>query len=106
MNQETYPLLVFAILGVWAIVVVRIFAKSRRMIEDWADREGYRIISAKYRWLRRGPFFWGTSKQQTVYRIRVVDSKGVTRSGWARCGSFWRGVAKHKVDVRWDDGGR
>ena len=77
-------------------------SRSRQLINQWAEANGYQIVSAEYCWLRRGPFFWTTNSSQTVYRVTVVDSSGRSRSGWARCGSRWKGLRSDRVDVRWD----
>ena len=79
------------------------FSRSREMLEEWATSNDMRIVSARFCWLRRGPFFWTTSKNQTVYRITVADDDGIARTGWARCGSFWWGVFRKQVEVCWDD---
>jgi len=78
------------------------FSRSRQLLDDWAATNGFQLISADYCWIRRGPFFWTTSKGQTVYRITAVDDEGERRTGWARCGSFWWGLWGSRVEVRWD----
>ena len=77
--------------------------KSRSLIQQWADDNGYRLLSSESRPFRRGPYFWTSSKGQTVYYVTVEMPDGTTRSGWIRCGSFWGGLWSSKVDVRWDD---
>src|SRR5215203_3704968 len=79
------------------------FSRSRSLIQEWADENGYRVVEAKYRWIVRGPFFWTTSKSQTVYRLTVEDAHGNLRRGWVRCGSWLAGLWSHRVDVRWDE---
>jgi hypothetical protein len=75
---------------------------SRSMLERWAERDGYRIIEVDYRNVFGGPFFWTSSQGQTVCRV-TVDAKGVVRTGWVRCGSWWRGLRSEQVEVRWDE---
>ena len=72
------------------------------MLEQWAERNGYRIIEADYRNVFRGPFFWTTGKTQTVYRV-TVEGKDGERTGWVRCGSHLFGLFSNKVEVRWDE---
>ncbi len=79
------------------------FSRSRSLLEQWAAANGYRIISAQYRNLVRGPFFWTTSKGQTVYRVTVEDADGRQRDGWVRCGGWFLGLLSDRVQVRWDD---
>jgi hypothetical protein len=79
------------------------FARSKSLIQEWADENGYRLLDYQYRWLVRGPFFWTTSKGQTVYRVTVEDARGNVRKGWVRCGSWLAGLWSHRIDVRWDE---
>jgi hypothetical protein len=79
--------------------------RSRELLERWADDNRYQIVESSYRHLLRGPFFWTSSKGQTVYRVTVRDAKGVERSGWVRCGSWWTGLFSDKVEVRWEETG-
>ena len=79
------------------------FSRSRSLLEPWAAENGYRIVESSYRNLVRGPFFWTTSKGQTVYRVTVEDESGRRRSGWVRCGGWFLGLLSDRVDVRWDD---
>ena len=78
------------------------FRRSRRMLEDWAQQNRFQSIEARYRWLMKGPFFWTSSKGQTVYRIAVVTSDGYRHTGWARCGGWWFGLLTNKVTAVWD----
>ena len=78
-------------------------SRSHSLIDQWAAENGYRVVSAEQRWLQRGPFFWTTSKGQTVYRVTIEDVAGRQRSGYVRCGSWMGGLLSDKVQVRWDD---
>ena len=77
--------------------------RSRSRLDQWAAQNGFRIIESSYRNLVRGPFFWTTSKGQTVYRVTVEDASGRQRSGWVRCGGWFLGLWSDQVTVRWDD---
>jgi hypothetical protein len=79
------------------------FSRSRSVLEQWADENGFEILHSEYRNLVRGPFFWTTSRGQTVYYVRVRDSNGLVRSGWVRCGGWFLGLMSDKAEVRWDD---
>jgi len=76
--------------------------RSRILLERWAERNGYRILRADYRNFFRGPFFWTSSRVQTIYRV-TVEGKGGVRSGWVRCGSCWLGLLSDQAEVRWDE---
>jgi hypothetical protein len=77
--------------------------RSQDILQHWADQNGYRIIEKKYVQFFRGPFFWTSSKGQSVYRVVVEDRTGRRRSGWVRCGSWWLGVWIDQAQVHWDD---
>ena len=77
-------------------------SRSQTLIENWARERGYRLLEAKTSFLGKGPFFWTTSRGQTVYRIVVEDEHGRRREGWARCGSWMWGLMSEQVEVSWD----
>jgi hypothetical protein len=77
--------------------------RSRTLLERWAERNGYRIIDADYRNFFRGPFFWSTTKGQTVYRVTLQIGVGIVRRGFVRCGSRRLGLLSDRVEVRWDE---
>ena len=55
-----------------------------------------------YRNVFRGPYFWTSSKGQTVYRV-TVEVRGGVRTGWVRCGGWWLGLLSDQAEVRWDN---
>jgi len=79
-------------------------ARSRTVLQGWAALNGFEILESEFRFFRRGPFFWTTSKGQTVYYVTVRDAQGQTRSGWVRCGSWWLGLWSDRAEVRWATG--
>jgi hypothetical protein len=79
------------------------FGRSSSLLQLWAEINGYRIVRKEYRTFFRGPFFWSSSKGQTVYYVVVEDSAGERRSGYVRCGGWWLGLLSDRVEVRWDD---
>ncbi len=104
MNHGSGAFVIVFIVIVLAIVSMSwTFARSSSILETWARENGYRLLSSEYRWLSKGPYFFRTSKGQTVYRVSVQDAQGRTRSGFVRCGSWIFGLLSDKVDVRWDD---
>jgi hypothetical protein len=78
------------------------FGRSSSLLHQWAAKNGYRIVRQEYRYFFKGPFFWTSSKGQTVYYVVVEDSGGTRRSGWVRCGGWWLGLVSDNVEVRWD----
>jgi hypothetical protein len=94
------------LLSVTALVIGLLywhFSRSRSLLEQWAADNGFELLRSEYRTLRRGPFFWTTSRGQTVYYMEVRDHQGRTRTGWVRCGSWWWGLMSDKVEVRWEE---
>jgi hypothetical protein len=78
--------------------------RSKVILKNWADANGFEIVEKKQRYMFTGPFkFWTNSRNQVVYVFRVRDREGHEQSGWARCGGFWGGVFfSDKIEIRWD----
>ncbi len=93
-----------AILGLVAVSIMWPFWRSGDLIDRWAAAHGYRVVDRQYCWFWQGPFFFTTSKGQTVYRVTVELPDGGHRRGYVRCGGWWFGLLSERVDVRWDDG--
>ena len=89
--------LVFVVFALWWH-----YHTSSSRLQAWADENAFTILRKEYRNFLRGPFFWTTSKGQTVYRVTVRDKAGHIQEGWVRCGSWWLGLLSPQVDVRWD----
>ena len=100
-NFEVLLIPVFLALTVWGFVWH--FSRSRSILENWADQNGYQILERDYRNFFKGPFFWVCSRQQTVYHVKVRDREGRVRSGWVRCGGWFTGLWSDKAEVRWED---
>jgi hypothetical protein len=96
---------IFLIVLVAALAVLataRHFSRSRTILERWADRDGYVIVSAERCWFWRGPFWLRSDREQVVYRVVVRDREGRTLSGYVRCGGWFLGVLSDDVAVEWD----
>ena len=78
-------------------------SRSQSVLVAWATANGFEIVRSDLRYFNRGPFFWTTSKGQTVYYVTVRDPRGGLRSGWVRCGSWWFGIWSNQAEVRWVD---
>lgn len=78
------------------------FGRSNSLLHQWAEQNGYRIVRQEYRTFFRGPFFWSSSKGQTVFYVVVENSAGARRSGYVRVGGWWLGLLSDRVEVRWD----
>lgn len=104
-NSNQLMLLIFGVGVVFAVGLLAIrwhFSRSRQLLETWAARERYRIVEQKYRSVRKGPYFWTSSRGQAVYHVVVRDPKGIERRGWVRLGGFWRGLHSDQVEVTWE----
>jgi hypothetical protein len=78
-------------------------ARSQAMLSRWAAENDYQILDSNYRLFCRGPFFWNSSKSQSVFRVTILDRQGHTHTGWVRCGSWVLGLWSEQTEVRWDD---
>ena len=95
----------FAIGAVAVLVYLSLwwhFGRSSSLLHQWAANNGYHIVRQDYRIFAKGPFFWTSTKGQTVYYVVVEDAAGARRSGWVRCGGWWLGLLSDHVEVRWD----
>lgn len=90
--------------AVFAVVLfVWHFARSNSLLHEWAKRHHYGILRQEYRWFFKGPFFWTSSRGQTVYYVVVEDRHGNQGQGWVRCGGWFLGLLSDEVEVRWEN---
>jgi len=78
--DNTFSLILIA--GMVVLVIISLywhFSRSKSLLEQWADDNGFELLWSEYRTFRRGPFFWTTSKGQSVYRVEVHDRLGALR---------------------------
>ena len=99
--EGLFVVVAVAVLAILAVVWH--FGRSSSLLHQWAAENGYRIICREHRNFLKGPFFWTSTKGQTVYYVVVEDSGGNRRTGWVRCGGWWLGLLSDNVEVRWDD---
>lgn len=98
--------LIFSLLIVAAFVIGLLqwrISRSRSVLQQCGDKNGFEILHSEYRNLFRGPFSLTTARGQAVYYVRVRDNKGREHSGWIRCGGWIMGLMADKVEVRWED---
>ncbi|HWP40300.1 MAG TPA: hypothetical protein VNL70_05195 [Tepidisphaeraceae bacterium] len=101
-NDSLAILLIIPIAALAIGTVAWHFRRSQTLLERWAERNGFRLISHEYRWIRRGPFWWRTGEGQSVYRIEVIDADGMHRSGYVRVGGWFLGLFSDVASVEWD----
>lgn len=103
MPVPTHFLLPAAVLALVTLAFSWSYRRSREILANWADRNGYQVLSSEFRWFFKGPYFWKSSKNQTVFRVIVEDETEAVRTAWVRCGSYWWGVFVDEADVIWDE---
>jgi hypothetical protein len=102
--EQLFPVLaVIAVVGLGVLSLVWHLGRSHSILEHWAARNGYRLIDQSYCWFSKGPFFWTSSKGQTVYYVTVEDAAGRIRHAWVRCGGWFLGLLSEQADVEWED---
>jgi hypothetical protein len=99
MDVFVYPVLaipvgVALIAGIW----IWTFKRARMILDRWAEKNHFQILSFKRRWFRLGPFLWRSSRQQVVYYVEFRSLEGQTIHGWLRCGSYWWGVMQDRAE--------
>ena len=92
-----------AVLAFAVAIIFWQFSRSRQILEHWARDNNYSIVSSQFRWFCKGPFFWTSSKGQTVYYVTVETADGQARNGWVRCGGWFWGLLADSADVQWDE---
>jgi hypothetical protein len=102
--ENGLPIIVFIIFVIVGIAAIAWHcSRSRSLLQQWASGNGYVILHREYRNVVKGPFFWTSSKGQTVYYVKIRDREGNVRTGWVRCGSWWLGLMSDKTEVRWEN---
>ena len=100
MEQFFTILAIVIMVALFATMMIIQSSRTKAMLEQWADTNGYEIVSSERRWLG-GSFWWKKSKNQVAYYVTIRTSEGHTRRGWVRCGSRLWGA--DYADVKWDE---
>jgi len=95
-----FVVVVFIVVAIIAAVVH--FNRAGSILQNWAARNGFRILAGKRCLVWQGPFFFGTSESQEVYRVTIQDHSGYIRSGYVRCGGYFLGTFSDQAEVVWD----
>ena len=95
-------LAIVAVITVICLVYYWQYSRSRGLVWQWAEQNGYEVLACDCRYLRKGPFVWTSSKGQTVYFVTNRDRDKQVRSGWVRCGGFVLGPLSTRTEVRWE----
>jgi len=74
-----------------------------KVVENWAKKEGYKIIDSELRWVKTGPFFLsGTSRQQRVFLVTLGSKEGKKKKAWIRVGGYVLGLLSDQIDIKWE----
>ncbi len=104
-DSTTWLIAAAIVVPTTALIVFAVIWSNRRaeaLLARLAEENGFRIVEKEERQLRRGPFFWTSSKGQVVYHVTVEDQQGQLRRGFVRLGSWGRGIFSDQAEVRWD----
>lgn len=90
----------------WAVLVIALGVRLTRaetaamtaMLHDWERAHGYELIRYRRRYF--GP--WPCNGARFVFYVRLWDAHGQIRRGWIRCGGYWTGARKTRVEVCWE----
>ena len=99
---------VFPVIGVVVIAMFTVammvfhYSRAKSILQRWADKNGYEILSSEYR-LMGGRFWWRRTENQEVYYVTIRTSEGQVRRGWVRCGGWFFGILSDQADVEWDE---
>jgi len=99
MKTHDTTLLIVTVIFVLPLLVASIVWTDRRsktVLRNWAQHNGYQIIYSEVRYFFLGPFFW-TTGHQTVFYVRLRDRHGQQRAAWVRCGSYYSGLLSDDV---------
>ena len=89
--------------GVFGVPAVRRSnRRGRHILKKWTRGYGFRACRVQLRLFRRGPFFAKSTARQVVFRIKVEDTAGQQRAGYARVGHASMGTEIRQISVKWD----
>lgn len=77
------------------------FSKARRLVREWAETRGVRIVSMHWEVFPSGPVASAAFGKHIVYDVSFVDTDGQSRRCWAKCGGWWLGLLSDTVEVVW-----
>ncbi len=101
--DNALPAMGFVIFLIVAVAMVTVhFSRAESILKQWAEENGYEIISSEHRWFG-GAFLWKKSRGQEVYYVTVRTLNGQIRRGWVRCGGWFLGTLSDQAAVEWDE---
>jgi hypothetical protein len=61
----------------------------RNRLDAWAKSEHLTWLEVRYVWRFQGPNAWNRSQNQTMYHVKVWDTRGQVLQGWVTLGTYW-----------------
>ena len=98
--------ILFLVLFISAVTFYAMYHKKSglKALQEWANKNGYKIIKSEYRWSRVGPYFWSAgSRSYRIFLVTLETSDGKIKKGWVRLGGFILGLLSDKVEVKWEE---
>ena len=83
---------ILSVITVGTLAIFILYLVARGCLTSWATEQNYRVLTCKYRFFHAGPFtsLWDNiGFRQPVFFIKIQDSRGNFRTGWARCHIAW-----------------
>jgi len=97
---------IWAVLGIILLVVllhIKQTQQAKLTLETWLNNNGFQLTLVQRRFFRKGPYLWRSSSGQVIFRISIVDRQHQKKTGWVRCGSYFKGAAfSDAIDVIFD----
>jgi hypothetical protein len=75
--------------------------RAREIIDAWAGKEGYTLVSKRHRVRFISPFWFRTFRGQEVYYVVVRAPNGDEGEAFVRCGGFGVGMFSDEITVHW-----
>jgi hypothetical protein len=79
------------------------YLRCGRIVNQWAESNGYELLSVERRLLCPASFFWTLNRWKQVYFVKVRKPDGEIQCGWVRCGDFILPTFADSIEVCWDD---
>jgi len=103
MPEDTLVLMVFLATAIGIFGVLFYSSKIDSLINNWAEENGYKIVSKQTKSLSMGPFSSSPKLGQRVFYVEVVDKAGNKKHAWIRCYTRWTEISPSNVEVKWDN---
>jgi hypothetical protein len=73
------------------------------LIDNWAARNGFKILSRERELVPRTTAMFATSGGDQIYRVTAERADGLVVSGWIRAYVGYSGRIAGRVDAKWEE---